>query len=228
MYDNAGYIKLTLPNSAPSLKDGNPLLVSGFSADTRTSDEDTNKDTQGSRNNILLGQYLEQKLPLGPTDRIYVFGLPYTGAMSLDESTGEITATLPLQDNSGMGFYLNANPNKELGLSRGQWTRNNWYVYNNKVYYHATGVSSARNQTRGVQFVPVVFADDEDKDEQDGVKELRVGDGCAYDLLGRRVATAQQVRDGSWIQSAAPGIYIVNGKKVFVGKANAINGKRNY
>ncbi len=201
MHDNAGYVKVTLPNSSPS-----PSLTSSFTS---------SKDELGSRNNILFGQYLEQKLDLDATQRIYVFGLPYSGTMTPNWSTGEIDATLPLQDNSGMGFYLNANPNKEEGLSIGDWTRNNWYVYANKVYYHETGVIPAPEMTRGVDFVPVVFDfDNEDEEElqPDGSVQV-VGDGCIYDLMGRKVATKEQVEDGTWRERLAPGIYIINGKK---------------
>ena len=38
------------------------------------------------------------------------------------------------------------------------------------------------------------------------------GDGCIYDMMGRKVATRQQVEDGSW-RLLRPGIYILNGKK---------------
>ena len=206
MHDNAGYVKLTLPNSSPH------PMHSTFTADTRRKPGDENKDTKGERTNILTGQYLEQKLSLSSTERIYAFGLPYSGTMTLDESTGYITATLPLQDNSGMGFYLNANPDKELGLSRGDWLRNNWYVYNNKAYYHATGVNPSREKP-GIDFIPVIF---DDEDEEPGIEE---NGGTAdyptgiYDLLGRKVATEQQVKDGTWHERLAPGIYIMNGKK---------------
>jgi hypothetical protein len=32
-------------------------------------------------------------------------------------------------------------------------------------------------------------------------------------LLGRKVATKEQVEDGTWRERLAPGIYILNGKK---------------
>ena len=41
-----------------------------------------------------------------------------------------------------------------------------------------------------------------------------IGDGCVYDLMGRKVATREQVEDGSWMQRVATGIYIINGKKI--------------
>lgn len=208
MHDNAGYVILTLPNSTPH------PMNSPFTANTKRRPEDTNKDNLGERTNILTGQYLEQELSdMTSDERIFVFGLPYSGTMTPNWSTGEIEATLPLQDNAGMGFYLNANPNKEKGLSIGDWTRNNRYVYSNKVYYRYT--PALPSPTRGdIQFVPVVFDFDEVEEEENGVKEMPVGDGCVYDLLGRKVATKQQVEEGTWRQNLRPGIYILNGRKI--------------
>ena len=65
-----------------------------------------------------------------------------------------------------------------------------------------------------IDYEYVIFDDDEGDPEQNGVTEHRVGDGCVYDLLGRKVATEQQAKDGTWRQYVAPGIYIVHGKKV--------------
>ena len=201
MWDQSNSVTVSLPTSEPST----PMTT-----DLAYSYGDING---ASCNNILSGEYLEQKLPLGSTDRIYSFGLPYTGSMELNAATGEVSATLISPDNSGLGFYLNANPNKEAGLSKADWTRNNWYVYSNKVYYRATGVSPAPQHS--VQFVPVRFDDEEPGEEElqpDG-SVLTVGDGCIYDLMGRKVATKEQVEDGTWRERLAPGIYILNGKK---------------
>lgn len=215
MHDATGYVKLTLPTSVP-----HPMSTDFISSrdERNTLGEVVDKSTV--RNNILSGQYLEQKLALDASQRIYTFGLPFSdrSAMSINPTDGKITATLPVQDNAGMGFYINANPDKELGLSRGDWTRNNWYVYSNKVYYHATGLGSG---TRGVEFVPVIFDDEEGLEERQAERTTMlndltvgsVGDGCVYDLQGRKVATKQQVEDGSWRQNLRPGIYIINGKK---------------
>ena len=209
MLDNSGYIKLTLPTTEPH------PMPSSFTADS-------SKDTKGSRTNILSGEYLEQLLPyaeVAPTEsshRVYTFGRPYNGAMTLNKSTGEVTATLPLQDNSGIGFYLNANPNKEVGLSRGSWIRNNWYVYGNKVYYHDdTSAGSAPGMTRSALFIPVVFDDEDEELQPDGSTQIS-GDNCVYDLSGRKVATEQQVKDGTWRQLLKSGVYIINGKKIAV------------
>ena len=154
-------------------------------------------------------------LSIASTDRIFTFGLPYSGELSLDPTDGSITASLPLQDNTQFGFYLNANPNKESGASRNDWAnyRNNRYVYSNKAYYHASGVSSAP-QLGDIQYIPVIFDKDSEEEIEDNEQgQQRVGDGCIYDLMGRCVATQQQVQDGSWRSRLAPGIYILNGRK---------------
>ena len=219
----SGYIKVTIPTSAPSLNAGNPLLTTGFKVKLNGTDLDAE-----TRNNTLTGQYLEQKLAVGDKGYVYVFGLPYTGTFTEENyaSNGDITATLPSPSNSGWGFYKNINPNKEASPARASWTRNNWYVLGNKAYYRAAGGGSgARGMTRGgIDFVPVVF-DWEDVEEggygqmeEEELTERReyVGDGCVYDMQGRRVANAEQVLDGTWRQRVAPGIYIINGKKLLV------------
>lgn len=182
--DNAGSIKATIPTNSPST----PLA------------------------SIFTGQYLEQKLDAG--NDVFVFGLPFTSELEMDKESGDITGTLPQKAATGAGFYLNANQNKELGLSKASWTRNNWYVLGNKIYYRASA-SPARKNTRGIEFVPVIFDDEEleDPDIQDA-NDGRVGDGCVYDLLGRKVATKQQVEEGTWRQNLRPGIYILNGRKI--------------
>lgn len=197
--DDSGYIKATIPTSAPSQS-----LVTGFQE---------NGDAT-TRDNILSGQYLEQKL--APGNDVYVFGVPYTGDITpaSDYATsGNIDATLPLPDNSGIGFFKNANPNKEADPSRSNWKRNNWYVLGNKIYYRASGGSPAR----GVEFVPVVFKSE--TTEIDGVREYRADTpypGGVYNLQGRCVATEEQVLDGTWRQHLAPGIYIMNGRSIIV------------
>ena len=146
----------------------------------------------------------------------YTLGLPFVSEVKKDEedydTTGDIIASMPDKANSGVGFYINATPNKEHNALQSMWMRNNRYVLHNKIYYRESA-SPAREMTRGVEFVPVIF-DDEGDPEQNGVTEQRVGDGCVYDLLGRKVATEQQAKDGTWRQYVAPGIYIVHGKKV--------------
>ena len=186
--DATGYVNATLPTSSPSTS---------------------------IANNTLTGTYLEQKLDAGGD--VYTFGLPLNGTISKADdyaSTGNVDATLPSQASTGRGFYLNANPNKEAGPSRGNWTRNNWYVYSNKIYYRATSSPAKPDLTRSIDFIPVRFDDDDAEpisEKEDWMPES--GDNRIYDLQGRCVATADEVEDGSWRHRLSPGIYVINGKK---------------
>ncbi len=166
---------------------------------------------------IFTGQYLEQMLVADASHDVYTFGLPLNadGSIIFERSDGSITAALAENATTGVGFYINANPNKEADPSQSLWSRNNRYVLHNKIYYRATTPPSAREKTRGVEFVPVIFDDEggEDPDIKDSSDRI-VGDGCVYDLQGRKVATKQQVEDDTWRQFLRPGIYIINGKKI--------------
>ena len=192
--DIAGNIKLNLPSSAPTT----PALSC-----------------------VFTGKYLEQLLETEITvsDKVYSFGLPITGygiTTTSGATNGNITDVIKKdQADTGVGFYVNANPNKELSEETGQWTPNNRYVLHNKIYYRAAP-SPARQNTRGVEFVPVVFDDEENEPELFGIKEenRRVYDNRVYDLQGRCVATEEQVKDGTWRQNLRPGIYIINGRKI--------------
>jgi hypothetical protein len=152
------------------------------------------------------------------THDVYTLGLPFSSTVTKDDeysTTGEINAPLPEQAKNGVGFYINATPNKEANAMKANWTRNNRYVLYNKIYYRAGEESGASApQRRGPEFVPVIFDGDEEQQEMNpnGTMES-VGDGCIYDLMGRKVATREQVEDGSWRQRVATGIYILNGKK---------------
>ena len=184
--DNSGTVKLTIPTTSPST----PIST------------------------IFSGKYLEQKLD--GTNIVYTFGLPFTSSLTMDNETGDITGTLPQQAETGVGFYINANPNKELGLARAEWIRNNRYVIHNKIYYRSESSGASAPEMPEFQFVPVIFDDDEqpeDEELQPDGSWMSEGDGCIYDLLGRKVATKEQVTDGSWRERLSPGIYILNGKK---------------
>ena len=183
--DNSGTVKLTIPTTSPST----PIST------------------------IFSGKYLEQKLD--GTNIVYTLGLPFVSELTMDNETGEITGTLPQQAETGVGFYINANPNKELGLARAEWIRNNRYVLHNKIYYRS-GSSGSSAPQMSPEFVPVVFDDGEqpeDEELQPNGSWMSSGDGCIYDLLGRKVATKEQVTDGSWRERLSPGIYILNGRK---------------
>ena len=185
---------------------------------------DTPSSPLSSDDNIFSGKYLEQLLPLDGGDKwlydVYTLGLPFTSNVHKDgvdyDTTGDIDAPLPQKASSGLGFYINATANKENGERKARWDKNNRYVLHNKIYYRAgSSGSSAREKTRGVDFVPVIFDDEggEDPDIKDSSDRI-VGDGCVYDLQGRKVATKQQVEDDTWRQFLRPGIYIINGKKI--------------
>lgn len=195
-----GYVTLALPTTTPS----NPVSC------------------------LFSGKYLEQMLPHG-SDYVYAFGLPYTGTFTEDANfatNGIITASAPAAD-KGVGFYKNANFYHE-GKEFKPWDRNNKYVYANKIYYRAgSSGASARGMTRSsVEFIPVIFDDlfveteeygrEQQEDEEVTERREYVGDGCVYDMQGRRVATEEQVIDGTWKQRVSPGIYIINGKKISV------------
>ena len=164
---------------------------------------------------VFSGEYLEKLLAADSDHKVYTLGLPYTSDMELDSGTGDVTAPLPVQATTGVGFYINANPYKEASEMQSGWTRNNRYVLHNKIYYREPASSpSPAPQRRGPEFVPVIFDDEEEQWDMNpnGTMEF-VGDGCIYDLMGRKVATREQVEDGSWKQRVATGIYILNGKK---------------
>ena len=189
--DNSGSMTLSLPNSTPS----SSLSSSVFS-----------------------GEYLERMLAPDASHDVFTFGLPFTSSVSINPADGSITAALPEKATTGVGFYINANSNKESDRLESNWTRNNRYVLHNKIYYRETGGGGggARQNTRGVEFVPVIFDDEESEPELFGIKEenRRVYDNRVYDLQGRCVATEEQVKDGTWRQNLRPGIYIINGRKI--------------
>ena len=176
---------------------------------------------------VFSGQYLEQLLDkethLTNSD-VYVFGLPFNPKVvkkhddyaSDSENNGVISIELPQPSDKGVGFYINANPNRETGASLGEWIRNNRYVYNNRIYYRpGFGGLPAPRQTRSVDYIPVDFDDDEDETSEDMAPHGPM-DNHVYDLQGRCVATPQQVISGNWQSQLSPGIYILNGKKVRV------------
>ena len=195
--DTSGSVKLTIPSTP---------LYSAAVAD-----------------NVFTGKYLEQLLstPITSEDMVYAFGLPITGygiVTTSGDTNGDITNTIAKsQDYTGVGFYINATPNKELSEETGLWAPNNRYVLHNKIYYRSSESSGASAPAidNAPDFVPVIFGDEEPGEEElqpDGSVQV-VGDGCIYDLLGRKVATKEQVEDGTWRERLAPGIYILNGKK---------------
>jgi hypothetical protein len=214
--------KVPAVTGSPSYDEGK-FVPAGTSVIFRIKDEsgnmkltiEGNGPSSPSDDNIFLGTYLEQLLIADASHDVYTLGLPFTTPVTIDRITGAITAELPEKANSGLGFYINATPNKENAALQSLWLRNNRYVLHNKIYYRATGGGGAREATRGIEFVPVIF--DEENGEEPDIEH--VGNGRSYplgvyDLLGRCVATEEEVKDGSWRQHVAPGVYIVHGKKV--------------
>lgn len=197
--DNTGKIKLTLPTNTPAIT---PVSC------------------------IFTGENLEQLLTKEVTaeDKVYAFGLPITGYTGVTYTSGATNGEIENvvgrdQADKGVGFYINATQNKEKHEERGQWTPNNRYVLHNKIYYREEPSPTRELSMRGIEFVPVIFDDDLEGGELPGEEEQNPsegvtlqGDGCIYDLMGRKVATRQQVEDGSW-RLLRPGIYILNGKK---------------
>lgn len=182
-----GYVTMALPNSNPS-----PAPVSC----------------------LFTGKYLEQMLTQGADD-VYVFGRDLGTYTKADNyaSSGLFTTVSP-SPSTGIGFYINANPNREASENKASWTRNNKYVYANKIYYRADNAG-----TRGVEFVPVVFEAEAEATDVQGVKDYSEGMlrlGNVYNLQGRCVATEEMVKDGTWKNNLTPGVYIMNGKKIIV------------
>jgi hypothetical protein len=164
---------------------------------------------------VFSGKYLEQMLAHGD-DYVYVFGRPLgTFTVAGDFATTGVIDHISPNASTEVGFYVNANPNKEASVSKASWTRNNKYVYANKVYYRVSS-SPSRELTRGVEFIPVVF-DEEDEDEPiEESMQQRPFDHRVYDMRGRCVATEDMVENGTWRHRLAPGIYILNGRKIIV------------
>ena len=212
---------------ANSPHDAGKFVPAGTPVVIRTNDESgsvkltlSNTTSPAISTCIFKGKYLEQLLNSDANNDVYTLGLPFTSDMELNKETGDVTAPLPVQATNGVGFYINATPNKEEDDDQASWQRNNRYVLHNKIYYRGTdGGSSRELSMRGIEFVPVIFGDDLEDEEQPGEEEQNPsegatfqGDGCIYDMMGRKVATRQQVEDGSW-RLLRPGIYILNGKK---------------
>ncbi|MBQ6760895.1 MAG: hypothetical protein IJP47_05665, partial [Prevotella sp.] len=196
--DNAGSITLSLPSTSPT----------------------------DALSCVFSGKYLEQLLPeeITASDMVYAFGLPITG-YEITTTTGEHNGEIPSilgreQAETGVGFYLNATPDKELSTISGQWLPNNRYVLHNKAYYRAPAADLGAKSS--AQFIPVEFDFEdepivEDEQDPDAVSAATpVVKSGVYDMQGRQIATEEQVLDGTWHQSLAPGIYIVNGKKILV------------
>ena len=214
-----------VPVPAVSTYDEGKFVPAGTPVIIRTNDDSEvmtltlpgNPPSSSLDDNIFSGTYLEQLLALDAAHDVYTLGLPMKSSVEKAgdyNTSGNISAPLPEFADNGVGFYINATPNKETNAMKANWTRNNRYVLHNKIYYRAGATPGASApQQRAPEFVPVIFGDEEEQEmNPNGTMEV-VGDGCIYDLMGRKVATREQVEDGSWRQRVATGIYILNGKK---------------
>ena len=219
-------IRSTMPSVTMALPTTEPSAALTINIKTGKKDE-SNQDI--TVNNIFKGEYLEQLLKDENTgsdasnNDVYSFGLPYKGTViksdayytANHEDNGRITLSLAQTEETGVGFYINANPNRESGGAMGLWIPNNRYVYNNKIYIrnNVAASSPAPKRMRSSAFIPIVF-DEEDDDEPiaESLKPVR-GDVRVFDLQGRCMVTEQEVNEGSWYNRLRPGIYIQNGKK---------------
>ena len=223
-WDNAGLHPTAVPAigtyaEGKFVPAGTPVII-------RTTDETnvvtltlpSTSPTASSITTDLKGSYLEQMLTPDSSHDVYTLGLPFTSAASIDRETGVVTAPLVESATTGVGFYINATPNKEHNALQAMWQRNNLYVLHNKIYYRATGSggSGAKNRSDAPQYVPVIFDDlEEEMKEEDG--NLMRGTAYSdkvYDMQGRVVMSGEAVLNGSWYDDVAPGVYIINGKKI--------------
>jgi hypothetical protein len=213
---NAEAVTMALPTTTPS-----KALTGTF------------KDAAGNDvKNIFEGTYLEQLLQKSSGDNfgyeVYTFGFPFKKSPTVvtpDDNygtNGQITIKQPQFDETGVGFFLNANPNRENGPTIGDWAvRNNKYVYGNKIFIRSDHVVNGARQgniEKQPDFIPVVFDDDEEEEDEPIGESLlqRPHDNRVYDLLGRCVATGEEVVNGTWRSKVASGIYILNGRKIYV------------
>ncbi len=203
---------------------GTPVII-------RTSDETNSvtlslpstSPTASSITTDLTGSYLEKLLPLDTSHDAYTLGLYFVSNATIDRSTGVVTAPLVESATTGVGFYINATPNKEYNSLQSLWQRNNRYVLHNKIYYRGTGGGGA--VAKAAQFVPVNFDfEDEPIVEIDPEEGAMTSTGSTvkpelqgvYDMIGRKVIAAEEMSDNQWRQRLSPGLYIVNGRKMHI------------
>ncbi len=216
------HVKLIEGGAIPA---GTPVII-------RTTDEAEKiqlsfptESVSAINSNIFLGSYLEKLLDVDASHDVYTLGLPFISEVTKNADygeTGDINAPGAEKDNEHVGFYINATPNKELNTQKSMWFRNNRYVLHNRIYYRGTTPADPGSLSADFdepRYVPILFDNQgvEDMDLQpDGTMRLTTSDGRVYDMQGRCVVTEQEAIDGSWINTVAPGIYIVNGKKFVI------------
>ena len=124
-------------------------------------------------------------------------------------SCGGITAPLPEFANNGIGFYINATPNKEADALQSLWKRNNLYVQHNKIYYRAAASGAPKRDVP--QFVPVIF--DEDMQAMDDER----GESVASNYRNR--VYARLLRRQSW--AMAMPFFMASGPSALMTSAKA-------
>ena len=101
------------------------------------------------------------------------------------------------------------------------WFRNNRYVLSNKVYYRGSGGGAGAKAS--TMFVPLKFMFEQEIEEispeeelEQNVIDFKSEQTGVYDAMGRKIITAEEMANGQWQKQLAPGLYIINGKKVSV------------
>ena len=124
-WHNEGVNPVPVPaiTGTPSYAEGK-LVPAGTPVIIRTNDETgtvkltlPNTTTSTALPCVFKGEYLEQLLAVDADHDVYTLGLPFDSDVHKDttepELDGDIESPLPHQANNGVGFYINANPNKE-------------------------------------------------------------------------------------------------------------------
>jgi len=148
-------------------------------------------------NTFFQGSYLEQVI--SHSDDIYVFG------QATENYDDDAYKTLTKTE---VGFYKNKNT---ADATTDYDKKDNYYVRHNKVFVLGSSLTTSPSR----QFVGVTF-EPSGIEEQSAEEGRRMPTGDVFDLQGRRVATEQQVQDGTWQRKATQGVYIRNGRKFVV------------
>ena len=202
----------------------NKYYVELFIPDSKPNEAISHYDAVGGK---LKGKHLEQDLGNIPSGhRIMVFGLPMQGSGSGDSFT-PYTSYVHDYDKR-VGVYRNCNWVREQypdanahGTSVATAEqRKESYVLANKAYFDYDTTSPSPAPRR--HYIPMRFDDDDlpptdpDGDAADTIDTSRITG--VYDLAGRLVRSRESVLNGTWRRNLPPGMYIVNGRQVTVGR----------
>ncbi len=202
----------------------NKYYVELFIPDSRPNDAISGYDAVGGK---LSGKYLEQDLgAIASGHRIMVFGLPMQGTGSGDSFTP--VSSFAHDYTKRVGVYRNYNwareqyPNANAhgtGVATAE-QRKESYVLANKAYFDYDTTSPSPAPAR--HYIPMRFDDDDlppsdpDGDAADTTDTSHITG--VYDLAGRLVRSRESVLNGTWRRNLPPGMYIVNGRQVTVGR----------